>query len=63
MQALQAHFVDGDAEAEKQKEAAAYSDLKVSFYHNEAASFPFNKHLNHLKKCADVLEEVQCPIL
>jgi len=58
MQALQAHY-DGDAEAEKRKEAAR-SDLKVLFYRNEA-SFPFEKYLNRLKKCFDVLEKYSVP--
>jgi hypothetical protein len=58
MQALQAHY-DGDAEAEKRKEAAR-ADLKVLFYRNEA-SFPFEKYLNRLKKCFDVLEKYSVP--
>ena len=58
MQALQAHY-DGDAEAENRKEAAR-SDLKVLFYRNEA-SFPFEKYLNRLKKCFDVLEKYSVP--
>lgn len=58
MQALQAHY-DGDAEAEKRKEAAR-SDLKLLFYRNEA-SFPFEKYLNRLKKCFDILEKYSVP--
>lgn len=58
MQALQAHY-DGDAEAEKRKEAAR-ADLKVAFYRHEA-SFPFEKYINRLKKCFDTLEKYGVP--
>ncbi len=58
MQALQAHY-DGDAEAERRKEAAR-SDLKVLFYRNEA-SFSLEKYLNRMKRCFDILEKYGVP--
>jgi hypothetical protein len=58
MQALQAHY-DGDAEAEKRKQAAK-SDLQALYYRHEAA-FSFEKYINRLKKCFDVLEKYQVP--
>jgi hypothetical protein len=58
MQALQAHY-DGDAEAEKRKQAAK-SDLQSLFYRHEAA-FSFEKYINRLKKCFDILEKYQVP--
>ena len=58
MQAIQAHY-DGDAEAEKRKEAAR-SDLKVLHYRHEA-SMSFEKYINRLKKCFDTLEKYGVP--
>jgi hypothetical protein len=58
MQALQSHY-DGDAEAEKRKQAAK-SDLQSLFYRHEAA-FSFEKYINRLKKCFDILEKYQVP--
>lgn len=58
MQSLQSHY-DGEAEAEKRKEAAR-SDLKVLFYKNEA-SFSFEKYLNRMKRCFDTLEKYGVP--
>jgi hypothetical protein len=58
MEALQAHY-DGDAEAEKRKQAAK-SDLQSLFYRHEAA-FSFEKYINRMKKCFDVLEKYQVP--
>lgn len=58
MHALQAHY-DGAAEAEKRKEAAR-SDLKVLFYRNEV-SFSFEKYLNRMKRCFDILDKYGVP--
>jgi hypothetical protein len=58
MQAIQAHY-DGDAEAEKRKEAAK-SDLKMLHYRHEA-SMSFEKYINRLKKCFDTLEKYGVP--
>jgi hypothetical protein len=58
MQALQAHY-DGDAEAEKRKQAAK-SDLSTLYYRHESA-FSFEKYINRLKKCFDTLEKYQVP--
>jgi hypothetical protein len=58
MSALQAHY-DGEAEAEKRKEAAR-SDLKVLLYRNEAL-FSFEKYLNRMKRCFDILEKYGVP--
>jgi hypothetical protein len=58
MEALQSHY-DGDAEAEKFKQAAK-SDLQMLFYCHEAA-FSFEKYINRMKKCFDTLEKCQVP--
>lgn len=58
MESLQAHY-DGDAEAEKRKQAAK-SDLQSLYYRHEAA-FSFEKYINRMKKCFDVLEKYQVP--
>jgi hypothetical protein len=58
MDSLQAHY-DGDAESEKQKQAAK-SNLQSLYYRHEAA-FPFEKYINRMKKCFDVLEKYQVP--
>jgi hypothetical protein len=58
MEALQAHY-DGDAEAEKRKQAAK-SDLQSLYYRHEVA-FPFEKYINRMKRCFDVLEKYQVP--
>jgi hypothetical protein len=58
MEALQSHY-DGDAEAEKRKQAAK-SDLQTLFYRHEAA-FSFEKYINRMKKCFDTLEKYQVP--
>jgi hypothetical protein len=58
MEALQSHY-DGDAEAEKCKQAAK-SDLQTLFYRHEAA-FSFEKYINWMKKCFDTLEKYQVP--
>jgi hypothetical protein len=56
MEALQSHY-DGDAEAEKRKRAAK-SDLQSLYYRHEAA-FLFEKYINRMKKCFDVLDKYQ----
>jgi hypothetical protein len=58
MEALQAHY-DGDAEAEKRKQAAK-SDLQSLYYRHEAA-FPFERYINRMKRCFDILEKYQVP--
>lgn len=58
MSALQAHY-DGDAEAEKRKQAAK-SDLQTLYYRHEAA-FSFERYINRLKKCFDVLDKYGVP--
>jgi hypothetical protein len=58
MQALQSHY-DGDAEAEKRKQAAK-SDLESLYYRHEAA-FSFEKYINRMKKCFDILEKYLVP--
>lgn len=58
MEALQAHY-DGDAEAEKRKQAAK-SDLQSLYYRHETA-FSFEKYINRMKKCFDILEKYQVP--
>jgi hypothetical protein len=58
MEALQSHY-DGDAEAEKRKQAAK-SDLQTLFYRHEAA-FSFEKYINRMKKCFNTLEKYQVP--
>jgi hypothetical protein len=58
MKALQDHY-DGDAEAEKRKQAAK-SDLHVLFYRHEAA-FSFEKYINRMKRCFDILEKYGVP--
>jgi hypothetical protein len=59
MESLQAHYDDGDAESEKRKQAAK-SDLQLLYYRHEA-DFPFEKYINCMKKCFDVLEKYQVP--
>jgi hypothetical protein len=58
MESLQAHN-DRDAKSEKQMQAAK-SNLQSLYYCHEAA-FPFEKYVNHMKKCFDVLEKYQVP--
>lgn len=58
MEALQSHY-DGDAEAEKRKQAAK-SELQSLYYRHEVA-FLFEKYINRMKRCFDVLEKYQVP--
>jgi hypothetical protein len=57
MRAIQAHY-DGDAKAEKRKEAMR-SDLKVLHHYRHDASISFKKYLNLLKKCFDTLDKYE----
>jgi hypothetical protein len=58
MQQLQAHY-DGDAEADKRKKGAE-ADLKILFYKHEAV-FSFEKNINRMKKCFNVMEKYKKP--